>query len=165
MMFGKIFTIIIIAIGLSKTVYASEQNIDGCAFIINFERGEPSTYVLQGDKVTALGLLGTFKRTDLDGKTISQKGITLDKHACLYDIKNKTFLGAKSHDTMLKEMIIPTFYNDEFCQGKLKEYFRDGESVAISIQDAWFGHTNHYARDFALILDDIKINDKWMCAN
>ena len=55
MMFGKILTIIMIAFGLSKTVHASEQNIDRCAFTINFERGEPSLYWLQAGKALTQG--------------------------------------------------------------------------------------------------------------
>ena len=63
MMFGKMLIIIMIAFGLSKTVHASAQNIDRCAFIINFERGEPSLYWLQAGKALAQGRLVTLSNT------------------------------------------------------------------------------------------------------
>ena len=163
MMPVKILTIIIAAIGLNQVAHANEENMINCSFTINFEKGEPSTYFLQGDSTVAYGTLGTLQRTDLDGEVISQKGIILDRQACLYDITEKTYLNADSHDTILDEMTIPTFYKDNICDGKIRSSFQEGKSVAILIQDVWHGYTQHYARDFALIVDDINVDNEWVC--
>lgn len=163
MKFGKILTIIIAAICLSQPVYAHQENVNECAFVINFEAGEPSLYRLQTGKVLALGELVTLSNTNSQGQLIAQKGIKLHEAACLYDIKSQSYLSAESHSRILHEMTIPTFYDDEICDGKIKKYYKENAKVTISIKDIWTGNTGHYARDFALIVDDLKIDDEWLC--
>ena len=163
MMFGKILIIIMIAFGLSKTVHASEQNLDRCAFTINFERGEPSLYWLQAGKALAQGRLVTLSNIYSEGEVITQKGIDLHNVACIYDVKLQSYISAESHGRILHEMTIPTFYDDEVCDGKIKKSYKENAQVTISMKDIWAGNTIHYARDFALIVDNLKIDDKWLC--
>ena len=163
MILGKILTITVIAIGLCNTVYASEENIKGCAFTINFEAGEPSLYWLQPGKGLAQGKLVTLSNAYSEGEVITQKGINLHKAACIYDVKLQSYLSAESHGRILHEMTIPTFYDDEVCDGKIKKSYKENAQVTISIKDIWAGNTIHYARDFALIVDNLKIDDKWLC--
>ena len=151
------------ALALDHNVYDSEKNIDRSAFNINFERGEPNLYWLQAGKALAQGRLVTLSNTYSEGEVITQKGINLHNVACIYDVELQSYISAESHGKILHEMTIPTFYEDEVCDGKIKKSYKENAQVTIAIKDIWAGNTIHYARDFALIVDNLKIDDKWLC--
>ena len=110
----------------------------------------------------------TSTRNGLDNfvfLSLIQRGIVLEEPICIYDEINKAIFKAEYfNDEDYTDFIIPTFYDDEVCKGKIKEIYQDDLDVTISISEIWRGGNANYATAFAFIIDNIQLDDEpWVC--
>ena len=69
------------------------------------------------------------------------------------------------NDKEYTHFIIPQFYEEEECDGQLKQLYQDDIQVELSATELWVGNAN-YATSFAMIIDNIRIpNQEWICKN
>lgn len=95
---------------------------------------------------------------------IVQRGIILDTPMCVYDVLNDKPLEPRFNDKEYTHFIIPQFYEEEECDGQLKQFYQDDIQVELSATELWVGNAN-YATSFAMIINNIRIpSQKWLCS-
>jgi hypothetical protein len=146
--------------------YISLASADECSLNISYyPYGDGGDIWELKDKRIVKGTLAKHSTIHPTRGEIIQRGIVLEKPICIYDEINKTiFKSEYFNDEDYTDFIIPAFYDDEVCKGKIKEIYQDDLDVTISISEIWRGGNANYATAFAFIIDNIQLDDElWVC--
>ena len=147
-------------------IFSSNVNAEKCTLKIDyFGYGDGASEWRIGDTNKATGRLIKHTTNHSSKGEIVQRGIILDTPMCMYDVlNNQPHKPSFRKDSAYTHFIVPEFYDEEVCGGKIEKFYKDGTQVEISVVDIWVGNAN-YATSFALIIDDIRFSsNEWLCS-
>ena len=147
-------------------IFSSNVNAEECSLTIDyFGYGDGASEWRIGDTSNATGTLVKHSTIHPSRGEIVQRGIILDTPMCMYDVlRDQPHKPAYRKDSAYTHFIVPEFYDEEVCGGKIEKFYKDGTQVEISVVDIWVGNAN-YATSFALIIDDIRFSsNEWLCS-
>ena len=146
------------------SIFISLASAENCPLRVSFYGyGDGANEWIVEDANKATGTLVKHTTVHPTRGEIIQKGIVLDTPMCVYDVLNDKPLEPRFNDKVYTHFIIPQFYDEEECDGQLKQLYQDNIQVELSATELWVGNAN-YATSFAMIFDNIRIpSQEWIC--